>query len=66
MKKLFAELTDVDGEKHVADLTLLNDVPSTITQAERTLTALAWLKVQDGHVINMDQVKLFKIKEIEE
>lgn len=64
MKQLFAELTDVNGTKHVANLSELTDPPSTVATAERLLIAYSWIKVQDGHMLNMDHVLYYKIKEM--
>lgn len=64
MKQLFAELTDINGTKHVANLSELVDPPSTVTTAERLLINYSWVKVQDGHMLNMDHVIIYKIKEL--
>jgi hypothetical protein len=63
MKALYAELTDINGTKHVANLSEMPDPPSTIVTAERLLINLRWIKIQDDLIINMDHVITFKIKE---
>lgn len=65
MKRLFAEITDVNGTKHVADLSHLSDAPTTIYAAEKAIALLKWIKVQDGHVLNLDHAVLFRVKEVE-
>lgn len=63
MKKLFVELTDVDGKRHVSDLSITNDPPETVYQAEQYVKSLDWIKVQNGENLNLDHVKSFTIKE---
>lgn len=73
MKKYFTELTDVDGNKHVADLqdkdnfinAYTSEAPTTLSEADMAIFNLKWVKVQDNQWLSLAHVKSFKSVEKE-
>jgi len=63
-KKLYAEITTINGSKHATNLSELPDPPTSIATAEKLLINLRWIKIEDDQVLNMDHVLIFRVKEL--